>query len=61
MLVLFAMVFSVRLILDILRAVYINNGPSYVLAINIMKLLRDIFSKLEWFGIYYFILEVVDV
>jgi|LauGreDrversion4_2_1035121.scaffolds.fasta_scaffold322257_1 hypothetical protein len=26
-----------------------------------MRLLRDIFSKLQWFGIYFFILEVYDV
>jgi hypothetical protein len=26
-----------------------------------MRLLRDIFSKMQWFGIYYFILEVYDV
>ena len=26
-----------------------------------MKILHDIFSKLEWFGIYYFVLEVNDV
>ena len=26
-----------------------------------MKILHNIFSKLEWFGIYYFVLEVNDV
>ena len=26
-----------------------------------MKVFHDIFTKLQWFGIYYFILEVFDV
>lgn len=61
MLVLFALVFSVRVTLDILRTVYIESGPAYVVATKIMRLLRDIFTKLQWFGIYYFVLEVFDV
>jgi hypothetical protein len=57
---LFALIFLFRLILDILRIVYFEQ-ERHSLAINIMKICREIFTKLQWFGIYYFILEISDI
>jgi hypothetical protein len=62
MVALFALVFLVRLILDILNILYFEeySNNEYV-SINLLRVFHDIFTKLQWFGIYYSILEVFDI
>ena len=60
MVALFALVFFVRLTLDILAIIYFEEKTSSV-AIDLTNILHDIFTKLLWFGIYYTILEVFNV
>jgi hypothetical protein len=57
---LFALIFLFRLTLDILRIIYFEQSK-HTLPITIMKICREIFTKLQWFGIYYFILEISDI
>ena len=57
---LFALIFLFRLTLDILTIIYFEHA-NHTLSIIIMKICRKIFTKLLWFGIYYFILEISDI
>jgi hypothetical protein len=60
MVALFALVFTVRLILDTLEIVYFEENHAST-TINLLRIFHDIFTKLQWFGIYYSILEVFDI
>ena len=59
-LALFALILFLRLNLDVLRIIYFDSDLRS-LSITIMKILRDIFTKLLWFGIYFFILDISDI
>lgn len=62
MVALFAIVFLVRLILDILDFLYFEEYSNHEsTSINLLRVFHDIFTKLQWFGIYYSILEVFDI
>ena len=60
MLAIFALIFLIRLVLDLLRIVYFDEDR-HSLPITIMKICHETFTKLQWFGIYYFILEISDI
>jgi hypothetical protein len=62
MMALFAIVFLVRLVLDILMVAYYEEDEKKLyIPIKLLRILHDIFTKLQWLGIYLTILEVFDI
>ena len=54
MMIIFALVFTARFILDLLRSLYLGQtelSDEYKASLGVIRLLRDIFSNMQWFGI----------